>query len=63
LADDKVDGEKVPDGGRSRKLAVGPKAVFWFSPRAALVIQYHREMQAENGPEGNLTWIEFTFPL
>lgn len=63
LADDKIDGDKVPGGGRTKKFAIGPKIVYLFSPGAAIVAQYHREMETENAAQGDLFWLECVFPL
>jgi len=63
LADDKIDGEKVPGGGRTKKFGIGPKVVYLFSPAAAIVAQYHREMETENAAQGDLFWLECVFPL
>lgn len=63
LTDDKIDGERVPGGGRTEKFAIGPKLVYWISPAAAIVAQWHHESDVENAPKGDLFWLECTFPL
>ena len=63
LADDKIDGDKVPGGGRTQKFAIGPKVVYLIKPGAAIVAQYHREMETENAAQGDLFWLECVFPL
>ncbi|TDU25618.1 hypothetical protein DFR24_4060 [Panacagrimonas perspica] len=63
LQDDKIDGERVPGGGRTRKFAIGPKLVFWMSPAAAIVVQYHQESSVRNGSDNNLLWLECAFPI
>lgn len=63
LADDEIDGEDVPGGGRTRKFAIGPKLVYWFSPAVAVVAQYHREMEVRNATDGDLFWLECAFPI
>lgn len=64
LSDDEIDGEDVaPDGARTRKFAIGPKLVYWFTPGAAIVVQYHREMETRNAPDGDLFWLECAFPI
>ncbi len=63
LSDDKINGDKVPGGGRTKKFAIGPKFVFWPAPGVAVVAQYHRESGVENGSQGDLFWVECTFPL
>lgn len=63
LTDDKIDGNKVPGGGRTKKFAIGPKFVLWAAPGIAVVAQYHRESEVENASEGDLFWLECTFPL
>lgn len=63
LSDDKINGERVPGGGRTKKFAIGPKFVFWAAPGVAVVAQYHKESGVENASEGDLFWLECTFPL
>jgi hypothetical protein len=63
LNDDKIDGEHVPGGGRTKKFAIGPKVVYWIAPGAAIVAQWHRESNVEAAPEGDLFWLECAFPL
>jgi hypothetical protein len=63
LTDDELDGEDVPGGARTRKFALGPKLVYWFKPGTAVVLQWHKEMEARNAPEGDLFWVECAFPL
>lgn len=63
LTDDKVDGQRVPGGGRTRKFAIGPKFVFWPRAGTAFVVQYQKETLAENGPKGDLLWLECAIPF
>jgi hypothetical protein len=63
LNDDTIDGNAVPGGGRTRKFAVGPKVVYWITPAAAIVAQYHHEMIVRNGSQNNLLWLECAFPI
>lgn len=63
MSDDRIDGERVPGGGRTKKFAIGPKLVYWITPAAAIVAQWHRESDVENAAEGDLFWLECTFPL
>ncbi|MGQ0621367.1 MAG: SphA family protein [Panacagrimonas sp.] len=63
LSDDKIDGDDVPGGARTRKFAIGPKLVYWLKPGAAIVAQWHREMETRNASEGDLFWLECAFPL
>lgn len=63
FSDDRQNGVKVPGGGRTKKLALGPKLVYWFSPGAAIVAQYHREMDVRNAGDGDLFWLECAFPI
>lgn len=63
LTDDELDGQDVPGGNRTRKFAVGPKLVYWFTPAAGLVVQWHRETNVRNAPKGDLLWVEVAFPL
>jgi len=63
LADDEVRDVKVPGGGRTEKFAIGPKLVYWLSPAAAVVAQWHRELVSENSFQGDLFWLECTFPF
>ncbi|HKY90779.1 MAG TPA: transporter [Nevskiaceae bacterium] len=63
LNDDKIDGDKVPGGNRTKKFAIGPKLVYWIAPGAAIVAQWHRESDVEAGPEGDLYWLECAFPF
>ncbi|MBI5618432.1 MAG: transporter [Gammaproteobacteria bacterium] len=63
LADDELNGRRVPGGGRTKKFGIGPKLVYWLGPAAAIVAQWHRELATENAAEGDLFWLECTFPL
>lgn len=63
LADDEQNGSTVPGGGRTRKFALGPKLVYWLSPAAAIVAQWHHELVAENGTRGDLFWLECALPF
>lgn len=63
LADDERDGRAVAGGGRTRRFAIGPKVVYWLSPEAAIVVQWHREMATENAAQGDQFWLECTFPF
>lgn len=63
LADDEQNGTDVAGGGRTRKFAVGPKLVYWLSPAAAIVAQWHHEVLSENGTRGDLFWLECALPF
>lgn len=63
LTDDEIDGQDVPTGARTRKFAIGPKLVYWLKPGAAIVAQWHREMETRNASDGDLFWLECAFPL
>ncbi len=63
LADDEKSGVTVAGGGRTRKFAVGPKVVYWLSPAAAIVAQWHHELVSENGTRGDLFWLECALPF
>ncbi len=63
LNDDKIDGDRVPGGGRTRKFAIGPKVVYWMTPGVVFVAQYHQEMDVRNGADSNLFWLECAFPI
>lgn len=63
FSDDKIRGRKIPGGGRTRKLAIGPKLVYAFAPGTAIVVQYHRETAARFAPQGDLFWIECAIPF
>lgn len=63
LSDDRIGRERVPTGARTRKFAVGPKLVYWFSPAVAVVAQWHHETAVRNAPQGDLFWLECAFPL
>ncbi|MBK6657145.1 MAG: transporter [Proteobacteria bacterium] len=63
LADDERNGVTVAGGGRTRKFAMGPKVVYWLSPAAAIVAQWHHELVAENGTRGDLFWLECALPF
>ncbi len=64
FTDDRIHGALAPDDGfRLKKSAIGPQAVFWFSPAAALIVKEQTEMDVRNGPKGELYWVEFAFPL
>ena len=61
--DDRIDGNKVPGGDRTYKLAAGPKLVYWFNPGTAVVLQWHREFESENAPRGDILWLECAIPF
>lgn len=63
LADDEQNGTTVAGGGRTRKFAIGPKLVYWLSPAAAIVAQWHHELLSENGTRGDLFWLECALPF
>lgn len=63
LTDDDIGGASIQGGGRTRKYSVGPKASFWLTPTAPLIVQWHPERGVRNGPRGDLFWFEFGFPL
>ena len=63
LSDDRQNGESVGDGTRTRKWAIGPKLVYWITPAAGIVAQWHREFDVRNAPRGDLFWLEVAFPL
>jgi len=63
LSDDRIDGLRVAGGGRTRKFAIGPKFVFWPAVGTAFVVQYQKETLAENGPKGDLLWVECAIPF
>lgn len=63
LQDDRVGDSRVAGGGRTRKLGIGPKVGFWFTPRSTVMLQWHSESKIDNAPEGDLLWLEFGFPL
>lgn len=62
VEDDRQSGNTVPDK-RLRKLAIGPKLGYWISPAAAVILQWHREYEVQNGPRGEAFWLMFSFPL
>lgn len=63
FTDDKIDGEEIPGKVRTSKFAIGPKLVYWITPAAGIVAQYHREMNVHQGGDGDLFWLECVFPL
>jgi hypothetical protein len=63
FTDDRQDGAPVPTGARLRKFSVGPQAVYWFSPAAALVLKWQHELDVRNAPRGDLLWLQFALPL
>jgi hypothetical protein len=62
VEDDRQSGHVIADR-RVRKFAVGPKASFWFTPAASVILQFHREYETRNAPRGDLFWLMFSFPL
>lgn len=62
-ADDRLYGAAVPGGFRLKKNGLGPQAAYWFSPAAVLLVKWQQEMGVRNGPQGDLYWVEFAFPL
>lgn len=63
LSDDEAGDQDLPGGARTRKLALGPKLVYWIAPGAGIVVQWHRETNVRNAPQGDLLWVECAFPL
>ena len=63
LSDDHKAGVDLPGGARTRKLAFGPKVVYWITPAAGIVAQWHRETAVRNAPQGDLFWLECAFPF
>lgn len=63
ISDDKLGSDHVPTGARTRKFAIGPKLVYWLTPAAAIVAQWHRETGTRNAPQGDLFWLECAFPF
>lgn len=61
--DDKLNGRTVGDGVQVKKLAFGPKLVFRPNPAVAVVLQWHRESEVENAPQGDIIWLEWLIPL
>lgn len=63
--DDKVNGNNVPvpGGFRIRKFNAGPQFGYWFSPGAAIVLKWQKEWDVQNGPKGDLFWIQAAFPI
>ena len=61
--DDQIDGTDIPGSVRTSKFAIGPKFVYWISPAAGIVTQYHREMNVHSGGDGDLFWVECVFPI
>lgn len=62
VEDDRLEGRTIADR-RIRRLAVGPKLGYWFSPAAALVLQWHRDYEVRNAPRGDAYWLMFSLPL
>ncbi|MDX1556223.1 MAG: transporter, partial [Xanthomonadales bacterium] len=52
ISDTKVDGQKVR-GRREEVFAIGPGAVWHFSPHTHLFFNVYFETQAENRPQGD----------
>jgi hypothetical protein len=63
FTDDEIDGQDIPGKVRTSKFAIGPKFTYWITPAAAIVTQYHREMDVHQGGDGDLFWLECVFPL
>lgn len=63
FSDDRINGARVPGGGRTKAFALGPKFVYWAAPGTALVVQYQRGLMAENGAKANLLWFELAYPF
>lgn len=62
-SDDRLDGEPVANGNRLEKHAIGPKLAYWLTPAVAVILQWHHEFEVNNGPQGDLFWVEWGFPL
>jgi hypothetical protein len=63
FTDDEIDGQDIPGKVRTSKFAIGPKLVYWITPAAGIVTQYHREMNVHSGGDGDLFWVECVFPI
>jgi len=61
--DDRLNGIRVPGGGRTKALALGPKFAFWPQPGKAIVVQYQKGLMAENGAKADLLWLELAYPF
>lgn len=60
VQEDKLNGTKVPDS-KEQVLAVGPSAMYSFSPALHLVAKLQYEMEAENRPEGMFGWLKLLY--
>ncbi|MGQ0698907.1 MAG: SphA family protein [Panacagrimonas sp.] len=63
LTDDEIGRQETPNGTRTRKFAIGPKAAYFFTPAVAVVAQWHRETNVRNAPQGDLFWLECAIPF
>ena len=63
ISDDRLRGTPVPGGNRLRKTSVGPQLIYSFTPAAVILVKWQHEMDVRNGPQGDLFWLEFAFPL
>ena len=57
LQDDEMDGEKIADS-KEQVFAVGPSAMYSFSPALHLVAKVQFETAAKNRPEGTFSWLK-----
>jgi hypothetical protein len=63
LEGDRSYGVPVPGGNKLRKQGIGPQLAYWFTPGAVLLVKWQHEMAVRNGPQGDLYWVEFAFPI
>lgn len=61
--DDTLNGATFDGGFRGRVYAVGPQIRFDITKYSGVVFKWQHEFGAQNRPQGDRAWLEFTFPL
>ncbi|WP_233809259.1 SphA family protein [Paraburkholderia sp. HP33-1] len=61
--DDKLSGSVFDGGFRGRVYAIGPQIRYDITKYSGVVFKWQHEFGAQNRPQGEKIWLEFTFPL
>lgn len=61
--DDRLNGDKVPGGFKLLKINGGPQVAYWPTQTMAIVAKWHHEFEVENGPKGDLFWLQVGMPF
>lgn len=63
FTDDTSDGRAVPGGFRTQAVGIGPQVRYNWAPASGIVFKYTREFAVRNRSEGNVFWLELSFPV